>query len=196
MKSSCHIIRDILPLYVENMISADTVSFVEEHLATCEDCRATLTSMKTPNEVEILSRMETVSIENEAKPLMSFAKRWNKRKRIIVISFFVILLIIAILASCFISYLKFDTANPFMAVTGFVQVVFTEKEYVKIQNNPKIILAQPNASLAEYMQSRGFSEIEEERLGALRVFTNGNQKEYIMYSQNGYFSKWYWENIE
>lgn len=32
MKNECSIIRDILPLYVENMVSEDTAEFVKGHL--------------------------------------------------------------------------------------------------------------------------------------------------------------------
>ncbi len=39
MRNECNIIRDILPLYVENMVSADTAAFVEEHLKRCEACQ-------------------------------------------------------------------------------------------------------------------------------------------------------------
>ncbi len=38
MRNECNIIRDILPLYAEDMVSDDTVSFVEEHLQTCSEC--------------------------------------------------------------------------------------------------------------------------------------------------------------
>ena len=70
----------------------------------------------------------------------------------------------------------------------------SKKDYIEIQRSPKVFLAQPSDTLfVEYMESRGFTEIEEERLGALRVFTNGEEKEAIMYSQNAYFAKWVWE---
>lgn len=42
MKNECSIIRDILPLYVENMVSEDTSEFVKEHLESCPACRAEL----------------------------------------------------------------------------------------------------------------------------------------------------------
>ena len=32
MKNECSIIRDLLPLYAENMVSDDTAAFVAEHL--------------------------------------------------------------------------------------------------------------------------------------------------------------------
>lgn len=38
MRNECNLIRDILPLCAEDMASDDTVSFVEEHLKTCNEC--------------------------------------------------------------------------------------------------------------------------------------------------------------
>ena len=34
MRNECNIIRDILPLYIEDMVSAETAELVEEHLKT------------------------------------------------------------------------------------------------------------------------------------------------------------------
>lgn len=39
MRNECNIIRDILPLYAEKMVSPDTADFVEEHLKDCGECR-------------------------------------------------------------------------------------------------------------------------------------------------------------
>lgn len=38
-KISCHIIQDILPLYVDGIVSEDTKKMVEEHMQECESCR-------------------------------------------------------------------------------------------------------------------------------------------------------------
>ncbi|MCI8714118.1 MAG: zf-HC2 domain-containing protein, partial [Ruminococcus sp.] len=35
MNDKCNLIRDILPLYVEDMVSTDTREFVSEHLEHC-----------------------------------------------------------------------------------------------------------------------------------------------------------------
>lgn len=48
MTNKCNIIRDILPLYAENMVSADTAAFVEEHLKGCEACRKEFEQCKEP----------------------------------------------------------------------------------------------------------------------------------------------------
>jgi len=39
MRNECNIIRDILPLYAEKMVTSDTADFIEEHLNGCEACR-------------------------------------------------------------------------------------------------------------------------------------------------------------
>ena len=47
MKLSCDIIRDLLPLYAEELASADSRESVEEHLLGCESCRKAYEDMKT-----------------------------------------------------------------------------------------------------------------------------------------------------
>ena len=39
MKISCNIIEDLLPLYVDDMVSEDSRQLVEEHLKVCPTCR-------------------------------------------------------------------------------------------------------------------------------------------------------------
>lgn len=45
--SECSIVRDILPLYVENVISDDTKQFVDEHLSHCAECKNELELSQT-----------------------------------------------------------------------------------------------------------------------------------------------------
>ena len=40
MKHECSIVRDLLPLYAEGMLSQESTAFVKEHLENCDDCRA------------------------------------------------------------------------------------------------------------------------------------------------------------
>ena len=46
-KITCEIIKDILPLYVDDVVSADTRTMVEEHLAECESCKKEAEAMRT-----------------------------------------------------------------------------------------------------------------------------------------------------
>ena len=46
MRDKCNLIKDILPLYVEDMVSADTREFVSEHLEHCAECHAEFERMQ------------------------------------------------------------------------------------------------------------------------------------------------------
>ena len=80
MKNECNIIKDILPLYVEDMVSADTSAFVEEHLEKCAECRAELEDMKKSNGLE----KSNVSVEDEVMPLKAFKKKWYRQLNLIM----------------------------------------------------------------------------------------------------------------
>ena len=45
MKTECSIVRDLLPLYVEDMVSAETAQYMREHLQTCAECEAELANL-------------------------------------------------------------------------------------------------------------------------------------------------------
>ncbi|MBR1724398.1 MAG: zf-HC2 domain-containing protein [Ruminococcus sp.] len=48
MKIDHDIIRDLMPLYAEGMVSDKSRRLIEEHFAECEDCRRQLEAMKAP----------------------------------------------------------------------------------------------------------------------------------------------------
>ena len=56
-KISCNVIQDIMPLYVDEIVSEDTKKLVEEHLKECEDCRKEMEKMRAkiilPNKKKI-----------------------------------------------------------------------------------------------------------------------------------------------
>ena len=52
MKHTCEIVRDLLPLYAEQIASPASTALVEEHLAECPACRAELQRMEKPVTVQ------------------------------------------------------------------------------------------------------------------------------------------------
>ena len=42
----CNIVKDLLPLYIEELCSEDSRQYVENHLKTCEQCKESLTYLK------------------------------------------------------------------------------------------------------------------------------------------------------
>lgn len=53
MKIKCTVIKDILPLYFEKIVSEDTKTIVEEHIKECADCKKELDEMKACDEIPI-----------------------------------------------------------------------------------------------------------------------------------------------
>ena len=64
-KISCNVIRDILPLYVSDIVSSDTQELIAEHLETCPDCR---------RELEIMQRDLVIPVNKEAEPIRRLKK--------------------------------------------------------------------------------------------------------------------------
>ena len=70
MKNECSIIQYILPLYVEEMASDDTVSFVREHLKDCPRCRAELEKLQKPVEVQLKPDINAAPLKRLKKALL------------------------------------------------------------------------------------------------------------------------------
>ena len=115
-----------------------------------------------------------------------------KTKQIKIIIGVLIMTILIIGVSSFTSYAKFGVINPISTAYGLIKVMFTDTEYVEIQQYPRVIVAKPDTSLDKYMEKHGYTRDTEKQLGALCTFTAGDFKELIVYSQNKYISKWRW----
>lgn len=71
MRKECNIIRDILPLYAENMVSSDTADFIEEHLKGCEVCRKEYEKAKEPQPTQEISN---------AAPLLKLSRKLKVKR--------------------------------------------------------------------------------------------------------------------
>lgn len=91
MKNECSIVRDLLPLYAENMVSSDTAAFVKEHLKGCEACRKEYERTKEPEPAQEMS---------DAAPLLKLRRkmRVKKSQTIALTAVFVITLLVSAFA--------------------------------------------------------------------------------------------------
>lgn len=76
MKRECDIVRDLLPLYLEDMVSGGTGDFVREHLAECPGCAAQWETMKTDGD----ARSDAQERKAEAKGLIQVKKKLRKKR--------------------------------------------------------------------------------------------------------------------
>lgn len=90
MSKECSIVRDLLPLYAEDMVSADTGEFVKGHLEGCTECKEEYEKMKSPrNEEKTLEQEHGTEGVNgsvkstvgaEVAPLVSIQRKLRKQK--------------------------------------------------------------------------------------------------------------------
>ena len=73
MNISCEIIKDLLPLYHDDVCSDDSKAMIEEHLSHCEKCCNELAAM---DNLPIISRKEQNIAE--AQEIKQLSKRWKK----------------------------------------------------------------------------------------------------------------------
>lgn len=68
MKYHCDLIKDLLPLYAEDMVSPYTASLVEEHLTHCPDCQKEFSLLKKP--MAVTTPKTTAPLEKIKKMLL------------------------------------------------------------------------------------------------------------------------------
>lgn len=90
MMNNCQIIKDLLPLYKEELLSEESKTFVENHLKTCPECENLL---KDQIQIEI----------KETKPLDFVEKRIKKESRYFTLA---VLALIGSILIFIISYLN------------------------------------------------------------------------------------------
>lgn len=73
-KISCNVYQDILPLYVDGVVSEDTKAFVDEHLAECANCRAELKKM---------SQTIEIPVESGLQPFEEIKKQWARKNTLV-----------------------------------------------------------------------------------------------------------------
>lgn len=91
MKNECSIVQDLLPLYADHILNADTAAFVEEHLKGCASCKKEYDGIKEPQPAWEES--------SDAAPLLML-RRKMKMKRIQTAAL-TALFVIALLVSAF-----------------------------------------------------------------------------------------------
>ncbi len=95
---SCDVIEDLIPLYVEDMLSEDSKKLVDTHLDECTECRVYLNELQTMNEVPI---------ETDTKPLKKIERTITKKKWYAIIIAVLTTLLIGTLTVIFMTSPKY-----------------------------------------------------------------------------------------
>ena len=78
MKLDCCVVRDLLPLYVENMVSDQTAEQITQHLAECPDCQNEYDSFGSTSRLDVLDAPAEVP-QTDAKPFKKAMRKLNRQ---------------------------------------------------------------------------------------------------------------------
>ncbi len=94
MNITCNIIKDLLPLYAEDLVSQDSKALVDDHLCSCDSCTKELAELKKAPKVPM--EVETTSLKRVEDSI---------RKRKILTAATAMLTLAAVLVTGFIFFL-------------------------------------------------------------------------------------------
>ena len=124
----CEVIRDLLPLYEDNVVSEETQELVRKHLADCPECREELRKMRVPVSLPPNEDEEAVKrfLEYRAE-----VRRKQNRKIICAataLAVLVILLLCYILPRNWASLAKLDEVDTLSASITELYFIYPEGE--------------------------------------------------------------------
>ncbi len=88
----CPVVKDLLPLYADGVLSEESAALVSKHLESCADCRKAY---------EAVLEKPSVPAEKDAAPLLLIKKKMRKKKILTVVVTVIVTLVV--LTSLFVA---------------------------------------------------------------------------------------------
>lgn len=116
MKNECSIVRDLLPLYAEGMLSEDSAAFVKEHLDTCKECRA----LSAGEEPSAPTDADTEQRTGEAGVLRTLKKKLRKQTWCAIFITAAVVLLVTLM-------LRLNSIDYLAAISSAEQYTFSDR---------------------------------------------------------------------
>ena len=123
-KINCNVIKDILPLYVDDLASEDTKALVESHLKKCDSCM---------QEYRKMANVLQMPIECVTEPIEKLQKKWRNEKILITIFTTLVSLVVVLLMSFWLFYYGVPASEESIGLTTEFQINrygYLNQEYV------------------------------------------------------------------
>ena len=123
-KINCNVIKDILPLYVDDLASEDTKALVESHLKKCDSCM---------EEYRKMANVLQMPIECVTEPIEKLQKKWRSEKILITIFTTLVSLVVVLLLSFWLFYYGVPASEESIGLTTEFQINrygYLNQEYV------------------------------------------------------------------
>lgn len=130
---NCHIVKDLLPNYIDELISDETKNEMQEHLKNCPECRIIYEQMNKP--------LESMTARNDVEEIDFLKKiKANTRKKIaiivggLILSFCILTWVFAIgMPADFgdvAAMTEFQRAEDYGLVAAYLNDVYLKQEWV------------------------------------------------------------------
>lgn len=86
---NCNLTKDLLPLYIEDLLSVESENFIENHIEGCKECREYLRILKEDDNIQI--GIDKNEIEQNGEKLLNKIKKSQDRIKYTFILFSMIL---------------------------------------------------------------------------------------------------------
>lgn len=101
----CEVIKDLLPLYIDNACSEESKELIEDHISKCSNCKLTLRVMKKE---QYLPNKDSVSENKKSLEIMKKSNRKLLLKQILIA-----VTIALIIGGLWIYFFIIDINNPY-----------------------------------------------------------------------------------
>ena len=109
MKKECNIIRDLLPNYIENLVSEDTKEYIGKHINECSDCKNALEIMQEGKNKVIEKEKEEEQIELDY--LKKYRRKMFMPKVLAVIGIIAVIIFVIIGGTFLINYNRYTSIS-------------------------------------------------------------------------------------
>lgn len=142
-KIQCEVVKDLLPLYVDSLVSDTTKDLVEKHLEECSECKVYLDSLGANIKVELV--LDDKQMEDRGVTLVNKIKRAQDRIKYTFIVFAMFVAVgITLLSSGILKVI------PFIIIIPLVLRLFYKESLV-------ILLSAVGATLIIALSDQGLS---------------------------------------
>jgi hypothetical protein len=128
---NCAIIRDLLPLYADDVVSKESKALISEHLAACGTCKDELDKLQ--------GEVRKLHADNAKMNVLKSMKRKIHRRNVIIgVSASIIVVVLAIFIG-----VKVIGDKPIVYYDGLVNVRVNYVDYYKNDEGITIVIADP-----------------------------------------------------
>jgi len=159
----CAVIRDLLPLYADDVLSKESKALINDHFASCEECKQEYSKMQNSEIKASFHDKDSARIG----ALKTMKKKLLRKNVMVALGSFAVLIVIAL--GIFNWVLLPQTPIPYE--DGLIQVEINTTKVVRDADGYLMVITGPNSTITDY-EERGVIDIVSSRKTANRSAVN------------------------